>query len=223
MKTLKTYNEYTLNEKFLFNKGYDLLNKVSSELGANLYFISTFGTVIPVFFPFFQNLVNNSSFNMTITEKDIVLLTICAFSVVFNENKENINKLMTVIREKGLEEVLTLFIDTLKNLGHLFGKISSNFGKVISSIVDMFSYTALLVPLMTALNTVIQHYGITIQQFDSILTNPGGAVISTGIGMLTISLKHIINMIMRNFSRNTKSKTPPQQANEFVQKEEDIN
>jgi hypothetical protein len=152
------------------------------------------------------------------TEKDIVLLAICAFAIIFKENKSSIDKAMVVIREKSLGDYVKLFVDAIMNVKELFSKIAAQFGKVVSEIVGMFAYTALLIPAISAINFVIKSYGLNFKQFHDLLNNPEGIAISTGIGIITITLKQIMNAITRKISKSTKRKNLPDQDNEFVQK-----
>jgi len=198
-------NDLLLTEKLNISKFSTLFSKIIKELKLNFYFITTFGTTIPVFFPIFQNLVKNSEINLKITDTDIVLLTICAISVLVNENSREINKIKTILNEKGLSELINKFIEFIKNINKIFSSITKNSGKVIVNIVDMFSYTALYTPFLIALYDLIQSYNINFSTFGDNFSTMG-FTISTSLGLLTITAKHFISLLIKKISRLTKKK-----------------
>lgn len=214
MKNIKTYNE--MNETFLFNKFNRLQNKVKSDLGLNLYFATTFGTVITAMFPLFSKLVKTGKFT-NITDTDIVLLIFGALSIILKENSQNIEKLKNAINERGLSEIIKTVTINIENILKLFKNIASTTGKTINSLVDMLSYTSLFVPFLLGLLDVIELYKINFTDFNKVMMNPTGIVLSTSVGVLTITLKHIVNIIMRKIFRKIKSKKTPSQINDVVQ------
>lgn len=214
MKNIKTYNE--MNETFLFNKFNRLQNKVKSDLGLNLYFATTFGTVITAMFPLFSKLVKTGKFT-NITDTDIVLLVFGALSIILKENSQNIEKLKNAINERGLSEIIKTVTINIENILKLFKNIATTTGKTINSLVDMLSYTALFVPFLLGLLDVIELYKINFTDFNKVMLNPTGIVLSTSVGVLTITLKHIVNIIMRKIFRKIKSKKTPSQINDVVQ------
>jgi len=220
MKRLKSYKE--LNEGLFFNKYSKLQTKVLGDLKLNLYFVSTFGTSVAALYPFFESIVKNTEMS-SISNTDIVLLTICGLSMLLKENKESIDKMKNIIKEKNLTNLLEYFMDTLKNISNLFISIAKQFGKAIDGLVGMFAYSALLVPFTIALIDIINSYNIGFSSLDSILSNPKGAAISTGIGIISLSLKHITHMIIKKINRLVKSKPTPSFNNSVVQSFENIN
>jgi hypothetical protein len=220
MKTYKTYTE--INEGLFFNKYSKLQTNVIAALKLNLFFVSTYGSSVAALYPFFESIVKNTEIK-SLSGTDIVLLTICAISILLKENKDNITKMMNVIKEKNLTEILNSFIKVLGNFSKLFSNISTQFGKVIDGLSGMFAYVALLVPFTVGMIDVINLYNINFSSFDTIMTNPKGAVISTGIGVLTLSLKSIINILIKKINRALKSKPTPSYNNSVVQSFESVN
>jgi len=210
------------NESLFFNKWNTLQKKVLSDIGINLYFVSTFGLSVAAFYPFFDNIIKNSNIKNTFTSTDIILLTLCALSILFKENKSNIDKLRTIISEKGLKEYLPIFISTITNIEKLFKNISINFNKAINGLSDMFSYTAILVPFTIGLLKFIELYNVGLENFNDILINPVGISISLGIGVVTLSMKHLINMLLKHINRGEKKFVPKKYNNEFSQSFESV-
>lgn len=219
MKTLKSYNE--LNEGLFFNKWHKLQTSVTKELGLYLYFITTFGTSVTVFYPLFESLIKNTDMPK-MSDSDIVLLTICSLSILLKENKTEIGKMLNVIKEKNLKEILDSFTKILSNITNLFSNIAVQFGKSIKGLMEMITYTSLLVPFMIGVSDIINLYKIDFNSFDQVLTNPKGALLSTVVGVLTVSLKHIISMLVKKISRNIKSKKTPENSNDVVQQFESV-
>lgn len=211
MKHLKEQKVFNSSETNLITENINIIkynkyyNQIMKELNVNFYFVATFGTSIAVFYPIFDELVKNSQLSYTVTTKDIVLLSVTALAVLFKENKQYIGKMKTIIEENSLSELLDKFISFLTNVNNLFKGIAKNTGQVVVSIIDMFSYTALYVPFYLGLLDLIELYNIGVDTFTSTLS-VSGLIITTSIGVLTITLKHFVSMLMKKIKRLTKSK-----------------
>ena len=166
----------------------------------NLYFISTFGTSVAALYPLITSIVKNTEIT-PLTTTDTVLLSICALAITFKESKTEIDKLMVIINEKGLQKTLERIQYFLKNFTKLFSAIAKSTGKVINGIVDMFAYTALLVPTTMGLVDLINTWKINFESFEQIMVNPTGFAISTGIGIITITVKHLIGVLVKKIKR----------------------
>lgn len=220
MKNMKTYNE--LNESFLFNRFDNIQKKVTKDLGINLYFSATFGTAISSFFTFFSAIVKTGEVKINLSDTDIVLLVICSLAILLKENKQNIEKLKNEISERNLSDLIEKFVNTLQNIFKLFKSISETMGKVVNNMVDMFAYSSLFVPFLIGLLDVINLYNLGFNDFNNIMTNPKGTIISASIGVLTLTMKHVINILMKKIARKSKSKTTPLQSNDVVQQFENV-
>jgi uncharacterized protein YjgD (DUF1641 family) len=217
MKKLKTYNE-----SFLFNRFDNIYKKVTKDLGINLYFSATFGTAISSFFTFFSAIVKTGEVKINLSDTDIVLLVICSLAILLKENKQNIEKLKNEISERNLSDLIEKFVNTLQNIFKLFKSISETMGKVVNNMVDMFAYSSLFVPFLIGLLDVINLYNLGFNDFNNIMTNPKGTIISASIGVLTLTMKHVINILMKKIARKSKSKTTPLQSNDVVQQFENV-
>jgi hypothetical protein len=213
---MKNYNNF-INESFLSNKWKTLQDKVLKDIGINFYFIATFGTTITALFPLFEKLIRTGDFENTITSSDIILLVICALAILFKENTENIKKLKLILQEKGIINLMHSIKDNIQNIFNLFSKISKIFGKTLSGLSDMFAYTAFFVPTIICIMEFLNLYQIGFNEFSNLLIDPKGVAIATSIGIITISTKHLINLIYKKIKRKNKSKKTPSFSNEFVQ------
>jgi len=221
MYYLKNINGFNseVNEKLNISRYRNIFQKTIKELNLNFYFISTFGTTIPVFYPIFEKLVKNNNLELKLTTTDIVLLTICAIGVLFNENKQEITKIKNILTEKGFSELIDKAVEFVKSINNIFSAISKNTGKILITITDMFSYTALYVPFLIALLDMINLYELGFDNFKADMTTLGFSL-SFGIGVVTISLKHFLNMLIKKISRLTKKKIIKENLNvEFIYSE----
>lgn len=204
MKYLE-YSDQFINEGLEINRYQKISKKIIKDLKVNLYFISTFGTAIPALCPLITSIVKNTEI-MPLTTTDIVFLTICALATAFKESKSEIDKLMLIVNEKGLQKPLEKIQYFLKNFTTLFSAIAKSTGKIINGMVDMFAYTALLVPTIMGLVNLINTWKINFDSFDQIMVNPTGYAISTGIGIITITVKHLIDVLVKKIKRLTTKK-----------------
>lgn len=208
MKYLKTSDE--LHESLFFNKYSKLQNKITKQLGIDLYYLKTFGMTITATFPLFINLINNG--NIKLQDKDVILLIIGALSILFKENRSNIDKLVSLINEKGLSDILTKFIETINNINKLFIIVAEKSDKVIENLFDMFSLETLLVPFLKGINKIVDMYKIDIESFNNQnfeINYPNG---------LKISKDNLINMILKQIEESIKPKTTSIFDNEVVQR-----
>lgn len=197
---LKSREEF-INESFLSNAIHKSYDKVIKEVGSNFYFSLTFSTSITALYPLIENLIKNNNLSNTLQTKDIILLIICALAVLFKENKNDINDMLFVIKEKGLSGIFEKVKDALSNLEKVAQETFKNVGKVITTLVDMFSYTAMMVPIIMGLTDIVKLYEVGFDKFNEIVLNPSGMIISTAFGIVTITLKHLITFLLKKVRR----------------------
>jgi len=211
LKYLESYNSL-ITEKLKINSYQLSLKKTLKELNITFFFVSTFGTAITAFFPIFESMVKNEKIN-SLSQTDIILLGICALAILFKENKQQIIKIKNILKEKGLIELLNKILKFMSNLKKLFTAISKNVGKLIISIVDLFSYTALFVPFLLGFYDLIQLYNINFENFDNLISTPSGLLMTSGLGIITITLKHFISILIKKVGRLSKKKVIKENLN----------
>lgn len=214
MKHVKTYNE--LNESKVFDKYSRIQYNILKSLNLNLYFMKKYGTVVTSIYQIFELLIKND-ISYTISSKNCVLLTICALSNIFNESKQNIDKIMMIVYENDFKGVLNTFTTTINDLYTLFIKVSILYGKQDIIISDMLSYSTLFVPFIKCVNLFINKYNINFVDFNNIINNSGGISKPTTSGQININLDFLINYIKENLNLKITDKGI-QQYNNFVQK-----
>jgi len=65
----------------------------------------------------------------------------------------------------------------------------------------MLSYVALCVPFTIVLIDIINNFGMTFAQLSDVISNPTGLAIATGVGIVTITLKQLITLIIKKLIR----------------------
>jgi len=176
----------------------DLHKKVMNDIGVNFNFIVTFGTGVAAFYPIIDNLVKNMNLNVTVTPLMIVEMTVCAISIVYLEDRKDKlsqtekNKLTKDIqseleefRLQGVYGVVKKLVKVLNSIKSVFNVICKHLGRVIYGFADMFAYTALLIPVMSTLATLVEKYKIDID------TLPG-IFLGLGVGISTLISKNFI-------------------------------
>lgn len=215
-----------------------IAKKIISDLKLNIALVSTFGAGIGALYPIVEGLIHNmSSTSFEITSESIVLLTLSAVTITYLEekkcksNKEEI--ILTKDSKSMLEElkmrgfgngIVKKLIKGLESIKNIFLIIVKHLGVVISSIIDMFAYTSLLIPIMNGIMFVINKYDLNLE------TLPQN-FLGLSIGVGTIIAKHgiieIINRIKNRFPITTKEvlddlETPAiQRFSNFIDSEEE--
>ena len=203
----------SINESKGGDSKYDQsLRKIVKDLKLNMQLITTFGTGIASFYPIVESLMGNMS-GLEINSSTVVLLTITAISIIYLEEKKVDPKQEAILRKdcKSMLEELKMMgigngivkklMEGLKSIKNIFSMIGKHMGAVVGGFMDMFAYSALLIPVMNAIMFIIGKYDLN---FDTLPQNFLG--LSIGIG--TIIAKHgiaeIIDRIKNKFPINKK-------------------
>ncbi len=165
--------------------------KILSDLKLNIRLIGTFGAGIGAFYPVVHSLMDNMGMKVELTDETIVLATICAITIILLEEKElkdedEAKSMLEELKMKGVGNgIIKKIVKCFKSIFNILKIVFKYIGAIINAFVDMFSYTAMLIPIMNAINSIIDKYDFTpetlIQNF-----------IGLGIGITTISAKHAL-------------------------------
>ena len=187
-------------------KNDSLVKKTLVDLGGIIDGTFTFGTGITALLPAVKELVSGSM--PELGEQDIILLYITAIWILTNKHKEKIQKLLTIIQEKGLNKGLSMVVDFLKSVENIALKIGESIGYTTNSLVDIVSFTFLAFPILDGLLFLM----------DKGLINPGsptGYLKSVLFGVGLIGFKNIFNHIIKKLGGKLKSlDTTDQNLNE---------
>ncbi len=177
-------------EKFNIGEYQRAAKKLISEIGFNLYNVGTYGVSITALYPVIQKLMETGKFDLSPSVQNVVLLTICAISVLVKESKDKVKELISFASKKGMtQEDLDTAVNQIKTTKGIFAEIAQNFGKVISTFTDMLAYTSLLVPFSMVLGSLI-----TQGRIDSELLSQSLPALQVSMGAMGFKL--LLNRIM---------------------------
>ena len=143
--------------------------KVISDLKLNFNLVATFGAGIGALYPVVESVMSNMSYDsFNLTTESVVLLTLAAVTITYLEEKKfksaEEEAILTKDSKSMLEELkmrgfgngivkkLMKGLESVKNIFYIIGK---HLGAVVGSIVDMFAYTSLLIPIMNGVMFII--------------------------------------------------------------------
>jgi hypothetical protein len=188
------YNEDILLFESNFGYKFGHLKKIEAsvmkDLKIRFNFLVTYGVAVTAFYPIINNLIKNMSVKVDLSLYDVILLTICGLAVFFKENKDKIDVVISLIKEKGLVEIYNKIFKSLEAIKEFFIKVAEGFGKTILNIFDIFSYTALLVPFLSVILDLINKNNITVDTIK-------GYLFTAGIGVAISAAKNIIQEVVK--------------------------
>jgi hypothetical protein len=149
--------------------------------------------------------------SIELTTETVVLLTIAALTIVYLEEKKDISveerEKLTKDSKSMLEElrmrsigdgIVKKIIKALTSVKNIFSLIGKHIGAVIGGIIDMFSYTAILIPIMNAILFLIGKYELTpdtiVQNFFSLGMGVASKIAKHGLVELISKLKNRLNI-----------------------------
>jgi hypothetical protein len=146
--------------------------------------------------------------SLEITPESIVLLTIASVTITYLEEKKfksddeesiltkDSKSMLEELRMQGIGDgIVKKVIKALNGIKNIFSVIGKHLGAAVGGIIDMFAYTAILIPVMNAILSVI---GIHEMSVDDVISN----FFSLSIGVATRIAKHGLVEILdklRNF------------------------
>lgn len=218
------FNEYSMAQDFINSLESDIINesfdsdeyksmqsKITKDFKLNIELVSTFGAGIGFIYPIVSSLMNNMNISsIELTADKVVLATITAASIIYLEEKKLNTDKITKDCKSMLEELKLMgignglikkLVEGLKSIRNIFSLIGKHIGKVIIGFIDMFAYTAMLIPIMNGILSIVGKYDLNL---DTLPQN----FIGLGMGVGTIIAKHgiseIINKLKGKFNINKK-------------------
>lgn len=180
----------------------DIIKKTGKDLKLNLSIINTYGTGITLMYPIIMGLIANSSLSIDITPEKIALLTLTVFTIIYMEEakskspeeqaklKKDSKSMLEELKLNGIGNgIVKKLILCVKSIKSIFNLIYKNIGKIAEYLVDMFAYTALLIPFLNAIGALITKFQFNID------TLPGN-FLSLGVGVGTLIAKNGISFII---------------------------
>jgi hypothetical protein len=195
-----------------------IAKRLSKDLKFNFGLIATFGTGIKMMIPVVQNLIEKGTFNFEMTQENLILLTITVVAITYLEEtankagdevnaegeksivtKKDAQTMLEELKMRGIGQgIIRKFVSALSSVGKFFKMLFRGTPYVINGLLDMFGYTALLLPCMNALSDFIGKYDITIENIAANLLSLGvgmGALLAKqGVVWLVDKLKKSLNL-----------------------------
>ena len=193
--------------------------RVINDLRLNGNLSLTFGAGIKALYPIVDKLMTNMKISsIDITADKVVLLTICAFTIVYLEEKKfkdgqeediltkDSKSMLEELKMKGIGNGIVKKVKELfKSITGIFNLIGKHLNSVVKGFVDMFAYTAILIPIMNGILYVVGKYDLSVNTF---LEN--FAALTMGVGTL-IAKNGIISIIDK-----LRDKLSPKDKKEIV-------
>ena len=219
MTSIKRYNDYQDFDKMAYDfidglesiiKESDtdddnyksIFRKFIKDLKLNFALIGTFGTGIGTFIPIVDKLMRNMNISTELDTEKIVLLTICSLTIIYLEEKkfkdekeeqnliDDSKSMLEELKMMGLGNgIVKIVIKALSSIKNIFNIIGKHVGAVVGGIIDMFAYTAILLPVLNGIQYIVGKYDLTPETLAQNL-------IGLAAGMGTIIAKHGIVYIL---------------------------
>ena len=215
---IQRYEEHAFNENLAmdFINGFDKMineseetnykkvqRKVIADLKLNTQLSLTFGAGIGAFYPIVQGLMENMNISsIELTPDRIVLLTVCAITVVYLEEKKaktpeeedrlrkDSKSMLEELRMMGIGNgIVKKLVKVLKSILSIFKMIGNHKSAIVRGFIDMFAYTSMLIPILNGINYIIGKYDLNL---DTFLEN----FIGLSMGIATLIAKHGLKYIV---------------------------
>ena len=193
------------------NEYESILSKLKNDLKLNLDSITKFGTTITAFYPIVGKLISNMQLKVENPIEASVLLTICAISILYSEDKKvnendrlkmknQCRSMLEELKLRGIGNgIVKKIIACFGSIFKLFKTIGKHLGSVVVSFFDMFAFTALLLPVLNSIIACIGKYSLNIDTLQ-------GNLLSIGVGVGTIVVKNIITDTLKKLNKPDKKK-----------------
>lgn len=191
--------------------------KLITDLKLKVQSIAVFGASFAGLYPIVAKLLKNMNISsIELTPDRIVLLTISALTIIYLEERKvkstKEQDILTKDSKSMLEELKLMGIGNglvkklilgLKSIKNIFNVIAKHLGKAVGSIIDMFAYISILIPIMNALLSIIDKYSLNL---DTLPENFLGLAVGVGTIIARHGISEIINRIKNKFPKINKEK-----------------
>jgi hypothetical protein len=221
------------DEKLPDNTYKRIEKKVLSDLKLDTKLVFTFGAGIGALYPVVEKMMTNLSLSgVEMTKETSVLLTIACVTIVFLEEKrakspeeeEKLTKdsrsMLEELRMKGIGDgIVKKVMKAIDSIKNIFSVVAKHLGAMVGGVIDMFGYTAILIPIMNAILWIIGKYEMSV---DSVIQN----FFSLGMGIASRIAKHglveLINKLKGIISNKTKDEIIDELETPVIQRFTDI-
>lgn len=187
-----------------------VMKKMLDDLKLNTKLVLTFGTGLGAFLPMVQKIMTNMKLEPD--SRTVLLLTICTFTIIYIEEKKyksseeeetlvkDSKSMLEELRMHGVGNgIVKKMSQIFKSIIGIFNLISKHTGTIIETFVDMFAYSALLIPIMNGMSFLVGKYNLNM---DTFIQNMSGLAIGLG----TLIAKHGIQFILQKLKLKDSKK-----------------
>jgi len=181
-----------IKQNYEFTK--KILEDASSQVGMNLQFMITWGASIGGFMSPINEFLLSGDINLSSLDISLILTGIIATHYL--DNSEKINKIVKVIKEKGLENEYFLGLKKSEELKKAFFDFIVSLNITFHKVTNMLSYT-FIIPLLPSFYQMASNMSINPNDVKQISLR-----LST-FGLLTISgiiIRELIQKIIDRFN-----------------------
>jgi hypothetical protein len=207
--------------------------KVISDLKLDMSLVLTFGSGIGALYPVVHKMMSNLDLSsVELNLETVVLLTIASVTIVYLEEKKfktsqeedrltkDSKSMLEELRMRGIGDgIVKKVMKSIESIKNVFSVVAKHLGAVVGGVIDMFGYTAILIPIMNAILWVIGKYDMTV---DSVIQN----FFSLGMGIASRIAKHglveLINKLKGVISNKTSNEIIGELETPVIQRFSDI-
>ena len=169
-----------------------IISDVKSKFGIDFTFLGTWGSVIGGFVGPISDYMANRYPNLS--ETDISLITFGIVLTFFSSNKEKLNKVLQLIKEKKLVTFFDRALSKAYDLKEAFFNFLESLNVTFSKVSSMIAY-AFLIPLMPLLKDMVS-LDMSKEQIDLLVM---GLTHYTGLSISSSLLYNIVKKIIERF------------------------
>ena len=138
--------------KELYSFTSNIINKVRKTYGLNLKLLLTWGASVGGLVMPLDNFIRSGRFD--ITDEQVALLLVGVACTYFYDNENALKKILSKIKEEGIEDIFKEVLLKGKNLKDSFTKVIKSSKVTINSTLDIITY-AFLIPIITDIQSLI--------------------------------------------------------------------
>lgn len=169
-----------------------IISDVKSNFGIDFTFLGTWGSVIGGFVGPISDYMANRYPNLS--ETDISLITFGIILTFFSSNKEKLNKVLQLIKEKKLVTFFDRALSRAYDLKEAFFSFLESLNVTFSKVSSMIAY-AFLIPLMPLLKDMVS-LDMSKEQIDLLVM---GLTHYTGLSISSSILYNLVKKIIDRF------------------------
>ena len=197
LRTIITESEkssFTENMKILYSFVNSLVGKVRRKYDLNLKLLTTWGTSVGGLVLPLDNFIQNGEFNLDDNQSALILIGVLA--ILYYDNKSVFKKVLTKIKNEGLEKPFEIVLNKGKELKNAFLEFLSSLDLSIRSVSELISYS-FLIPIIVDIQKYIQGS----ENIENSVTTIVERLVASGVVLVAYELLH---EVVRKISNRLK-------------------